>query len=285
MKAATTSLYTYLKQHPDIFMPKVKEPMFFNNYKQENNYFVRGRKTKKIRTLEAYTTLFDDIKNEKAIGEASPAYIYNEKAPELIKEEIPNVKIIAILRQPISRAYSNFLHAKRANREPIGKFEDALNEEKNRIQNNWSPLYHYKAQGFYFQQLKRYFEHFPKKNIQIYLFEEFIKNPQKITKEIFKFLEVNDNFIPDTSKKTNVSGTPKGVFGWFIMKLRFYNLLPNFQLSRFLPKFILDFLFLSVYSKPEKLDTKLIKKLTKKYYKEDILQLEKLIGKDLSHWL
>ena len=66
----------------------------------------------------------------------------------------------------------------------------------------------------------------------------------------------------DTNKKTNVSGTPKGVFGWLIMKLRFYNLLPNFQLSKFLPKFILDFLFLSVYSKPEKLDTKLIKKLT-----------------------
>ena len=74
MKAATTSLYTYLKQHPDIFMPKVKEPMFFNNYKQENNYFVRGRKTKRIRTLEAYIALFEEVKNEKALKEAAESW-------------------------------------------------------------------------------------------------------------------------------------------------------------------------------------------------------------------
>lgn len=285
MKAATTSLYTYLKQHPDIYMSKVKEPMFFNNFKQKNNYFVRGRKTKKITTLQEYKTLFNDVKDEKAIGEASPGYIYNLSAPILIKEEIPNVKIIAILRQPVSRAYSNFLHSKRANREPIEKFEDALNEEENRIKKNWSPLYHYKEKGFYFQQLKRYFGLFPKENIKILLFDEVVKNPKKACKDIFKFLQVDDSFIPNTSKKTNVSGTPKGLFGWLIMKLRFYNLLPNIQFSKYLPNFLLKLIFNAAYSKPEKLDESLKKELTKKYYKEEILELEKLIEKDLSHWL
>lgn len=71
MKAATTSAYTYLLQHPDIYMPKVKEPMFFNNYKQENDYFIKGRKGVKNRTLEKYKSLFNNVKNEKAIGEAT----------------------------------------------------------------------------------------------------------------------------------------------------------------------------------------------------------------------
>ena len=97
MKAATTSAYTYLLQHPDIYMPKVKEPMFFNNYKQENDYFIKGRKGVKNRTLEKYKSLFNNVKNKKAIGEASPAYILNEMAPKLIKELIPQVKIIGVL--------------------------------------------------------------------------------------------------------------------------------------------------------------------------------------------
>ena len=75
MKAATTSLYTYIKQHPDIFMTKVKEPMFFNNFQQENNYNILGSKSKKATTLEEYLAMFKDAKNEKAIGEASPFYI------------------------------------------------------------------------------------------------------------------------------------------------------------------------------------------------------------------
>ena len=88
MKAATTSLYTYLKQHPDIFMSSVKEPMFFNNYTKENNYIVKGRKTKKITTLKQYYDLFNAVKNETAIGEASPSYISDKNCPILIKKHL-----------------------------------------------------------------------------------------------------------------------------------------------------------------------------------------------------
>ena len=63
MKAATTSLYTYLKQHPDVFMTAIKEPMFFNNFQKPNNYKLHGRKTKKITTFKQYYPLFDDVKN------------------------------------------------------------------------------------------------------------------------------------------------------------------------------------------------------------------------------
>lgn len=285
MKAATTSLYTYLKQHPDIFMPEVKEPMFFNNYKQDNNFILKGRKVSKVTTLEQYKALFDGLKDEGAIGEASPAYIYNKKAAELIKEVVPDTKIIAALRQPVERAYSNFLHAKRAGREPENNFAITFELEEERINKNWSPLYHYKSKGLYFKQLQRYFYLFPKENIKIILFEDIVKNPEKVAKEVFEFLQVDTDFTADTSKKANVSGKPKGILGWLLMQLRYYRLLPNIHLSKYLPQPVMDLLFKSVYEKPEKLDEQLKKELTEKYYKEDLLQLEKLIEKDLSHWL
>ena len=285
MKAATTSLYTYIKQHPDIFMTKVKEPMFFNNFQQENNYNILGSKSKKSTTLEEYLAMFKDAKNEKAIGEASPSYIYNENAPHLIKEHLPDVKIIAILRQPTDRAYSNFLHTKRADRENVNLFEQAIKIEKERISDNWSPLYHYIQKGFYSVQLTRYYNLFPKENIKVYLFEDVVKTPKETLKDIFKFLNVDEDIEIDVSKKSNVSGTPKGILGFILKKMRYYNLMPKFAISDYLPTFMVNLLFKSVYKNTEKLDTVLRKELTDKYYREEILKLEKLIDRDLSNWL
>jgi len=285
MKAATTSLYTYLKQHPDVFMTAIKEPMFFNNFQNNNNFKILGRKTKKITTFEQYYPLFDAVKNEKAIGEASPTYISSENCPNLIQQHLPNVKIIAVLRQPVARAYSNFLHARRADRESISDFETAFNKETERKTENWSPLYHYKSKGYYAEQLEQYFNLFPKENIKVLLFEDLVNNPIETTQELFKFLNIDKSFIPETSKKANVSGTPKGIFGWIIMKLRYYNLIPNIQFSNYLPNFMIQFIFNSAYKKARPLAPEIKKRLTHTYYKQDILKLEKLIEKDLQHWL
>ena len=285
MKAATTSLYNYIKQHPDIFMTKVKEPMFFNNFNQNTDFKVLANKSKKVNSLLDYFSMFSSVKNESAIGEASPAYIYNENAPYLIKEHLPDVKIMAILRQPIDRAYSNFLHTKRADRENVNSFEHAIKIEKERISDNWSPLYHYIQKGFYSVQLKRYYNLFPKENIKVYLFEDVVKTPKETLKDIFKFLNVDENIEIDVSKKSNVSGTPKGILGFILKKMRYYNLMPKFAISDYLPTFIISLLFKSVYKDTEKLDSVLRKELTDKYYREEILKLEKLIDRDLSNWL
>ena len=100
----------------------------------------------------------------------------------------------------------------------VNKFTIAINEEANRIENNWSPLYHYINQGYYYTQLKKYYEIFPRNNIKVVLFSELTKNKNKYLKEICKFLNVNENFNFSEEKKTNVSGIPKGLLGWFIMK-------------------------------------------------------------------
>ena len=285
MKSATTSLYTYLKQHPEIFMTKVKEPMFFNNFQQENNYKILGSKSKKPTTLEEYLAMFKDAKNEKAIGEASPAYIYNLKAPQLIKEHLPNVKIIAILRHPTDRAYSNYLHTKRADRENAATFQEAIELENKRIEDNWSPLYHYIEKGYYSVQLKRYYQLFPQENIRVYLFEDVVSNTKETLKDIFKFLEVDENVEVDTSKKANVSGIPSGVFGFVLKKMRYYNLMSKFVISDYLPKFIMELISRSIYKPTKKLDKNLRRDITEKYYKEEIHTLEKLIKKDLNSWL
>ena len=285
MKAATTSLYTYLKQHPEIFMTKDKEPMFFNNFQQENNYKILGSKRKRLTTLEEYLTMFKDVKNEKAIGEASPAYIYNPKAPQLIKEYLPNVKIIAILRHPTDRAYSNYLHSKRADRENATTFQESIELENKRIEDNWSPLYHYIEKGYYSVQLKRYYKLFPKENIRVYLFEDVVKNTKETLKDIFNYLGVDENVEIDTSKKANVSGTPSGLMGWILKKMRYYNLMPKFAISDYLPRFVVKLIFRSVYKPPEKLDKNLRRDITEKYYKEEINTLEKLIKRDLNSWL
>ena len=285
MKAATTSLYTYLKQHPDIFMPKVKETKFFNNFRKDKNFKLQGKGLKKISTFKQYHSLFKEVKNETAIGEASPSYIFDENCAKLISQHLPETRIIAILRQPVSRAYSNFLHAKRADSEPERSFVEAFEADNKRIVDNNNPAHYYKAKGCYYNQLKRYYNLFDKKQIKIILFEDIINNPTQTTQGIYNFLGVANSIVPDTSRKTNVSGKPKGILGWMLMKLRHYNLLPNIQLSKYLPQFVMRLLFNAVYEKPERLDEQLKKDLTTKHFKSDILKLEKLIEKDLSHWL
>ena len=284
MKAATTSLYTYLKQHPEIFMTKVKEPMFFNNYKQKNDYKIIGAKKTNIYKLNQYLELFDDASDETAIGEASPSYIYNHQAPSLIKEKLPDVKIIAILRQPTDRAYSNFLHARRAGKEPLSSFEDSIKEEDRRIEDNWSPLYHYINKGYYTKQLERYYSVFPQDKIKVILFEDIVKSPQKTIRDIFEFLKVDLYQEIDFSNKANVSGDPKGILGWIVKKMRFYNIMPGNLLSR-LPSFMRFFLYKLAYSNPKKMDKDLRKNITNRYYLDEIKKLEKMIDRDLSHWL
>ena len=287
MKAATTSLYAYLKEHPQIYLPSIKEPMFFNNILKDNkNIILKGRARKKITSFKKYYDLFQNVNDEIAIGEASSGYLYNNNCAKLIHEHLgSDTKIIVIIRQPVNRAYSNFLHARRSGKEDINKFTIAVNEETNRIKNNWSPLYHYIKQGYYYTQLKKYYKIFPRKNIKVVLFNELTKNKNNCLKEICKFLNVNENFNFSKEKKTNVSGTPKGLLGWFIMKLRYYNLLPNIIYSDIFPKSLISLVSKIIYKKPKKLENKLINELTNKFYKNDILKLEQLISKDLSHWL
>ncbi len=284
-KAGTTSLYHYLKQHPAIFMPTLKEPHFFSSENEVSDEYPLLKSNVVIRDIENYRKLFKNVQEEIAIGEASPSYLYWAKTPETIKYYIPEVKLIAILRQPIERAYSNYLHAVRIGVEKNDNFEEAINEEfecrKRGIAQ--SHIRHYYAKGFYSQQLQRYYNLFDQEQIKIWLFDELTSNPHKVMKEMYNFLGVDSAFTPDVSERHNTSGIPKNPISKLIMKReikRFRN-----TIKKYLPNYLTKQIRKWVLKKAYPLSAETRARLTQKYYSEEIPKLQALIDRDLSAWI
>ena len=119
-KAGTTALHEYLQQHPQIYMTPTKETNFFAFEGVELNFQGKGDEALKefsITDLATYQAQFAGIQEETAIGEACPSYLYVPEAATKIKKYIPQVRLIIILRNPVERAYANFLHVIRDDRE------------------------------------------------------------------------------------------------------------------------------------------------------------------------
>jgi hypothetical protein len=288
-KSGTTSLYMYLEQHPEIFMSPVKEPHFFSYDAQSK--MTKGPKDTiptAITDIEKYKNLFINVNNKKIIGEASPTYIYREEAPERIYNLIPEVKIIAILRDPSERAFSAYMHLIRDQRETTNSFSEALELEEFRIKQGWGPIWHYKRAGLYYQQLSNYFQLFKRDQIRVILHEDLQHKREEVLKDIFNFLEIDTGFTPEISIKYNASGIPKNKILQNFYTGLFNSPNPIKRLSRIIFPMPLR-LKVTTY-----LQTRNIKKVSLPgeerqkligYFREDILHLESLINRDLSNWL
>ena len=292
-KAGTTSLYHYLGQHPEVYVSPVKEPKFFA-IKDRKLEFVgpdgellaspvsesRAGRNRPIFTLEEYQALFDGLTDEKAAGESSPAYLYVPRAARSIREHIPGVRLIAVLRDPAERAYSAFLHRVREGREPAADFARALREEEGRMRSGWGLGYHYRNRGFYYPQLKRYYETFERDQIQVYLHEDLRDDPVGTAQSAYRFLGVDDAFVPDTSTRYNTAGVPRNrLAGTLVTK--FNKMAPAL---RRLPSGVLTRVKGRIFTKPPPLDPRVREELSGAY-REDISKLQGLIGRDLSGWL
>ncbi|MEE9289121.1 MAG: sulfotransferase [Bacteroidota bacterium] len=287
MKAGTSSLYAYLGQHPQIYMSHIKESRFFASEGENMGFCGPGdelQNKRSITHIRDYSALFRNVSDEIAIGEASPMYIDSPKAAERIQHYIPDVKLIAMLRNPVERAYSNFLHAVRENREPLNDFARALGEEESRKRNNWSPFWRYKERGLYYIHLKRFFERFDRNQIRIYLYDDWQMDNIRILQDIFRFLNVDHTFVPDVNVKHNVTGIPR------IRALHRLVCKPNpvrSMLRPFLPIRLRQWIFTEVQnlnlSRPT-MDSEVRKQLAQSFL-EDILKLQDLIERDLSAWL
>ena len=211
-KSGTTSLYQYLRQHPDIYMSPVKEPRFFAFELEDLDFRGPGDAElhrSSILNFEQYTALFRGAGGQKAVGEASPVYLCSPRTAGKIKAHVPNAKLIAILRHPVERAYSHYLHLIRDGVEPLADFGHALAVEPQRAQDNWEYRWRYRELGLYSGQLRRYFDAFPGEQIKIYLYEEFDREPLRVLEEIYRFLGVDPTFVADTSVRYNASGVPR----------------------------------------------------------------------------
>jgi hypothetical protein len=285
-KSGTTALYHYLKQHPQIYMSPVKEPHFFTYEGGEPRFSSPGRGyTTPVTKIEDYQALFQGVSAGMALGEASTSYIYSIRALERIRRYAPDAKLIAVLRDPAERAYSNYLHCVRGGREPLGDFERALQAEETRIRDNWGPVYHYRQKGFYYGQLKRYFEAFGRDQVKVYLYEDLKGDPLGMLQDTFRYLAVDDAFVPDMSLRHNISGVPKN------RALHSFLRRPHPVKSAaklFVPEGVRVRLVTSLrnrnLSRPPRLSPEVRGRLVGEY-REDILRLEELIQRDLSGWL
>ena len=276
-KAGSSSLYNYLKQHPQIYVNPGKGTGFFSWEGEETDFKGPGDDQQLlINNLEDYRSLFEGV-SQDTIGEVCTDYIYGSKDPERIYHHIPNAKLIAILRDPSDRGYSQFLGNYRDGIEPLTDFADALREEDARIANNWHYRWHYKQRGFYYAQLKRYFDRFDDRQIKVYLYEDYADHPVNLIQDIFRFLEVDDTFIPDISQRSNTAKVPKNKQLHQSLK-KFRKLMPR-------GKRVVDYLInRNLYVSKPQLSPDIRQQLIQAY-REDILKLQGLIQCDLSKWL
>jgi len=193
-KAGTTSLYNILKQHSQIFLPDKKELHFFDW--QEN--FEKG--------TEYYFKIFQNSEKYLARGEITPNYIYKEYVPKRIFDILgKDVKLIFMLRNPSSRAFSNY--KMRVGRGFEKKsFNEVIKIEINELNKKTYKLEHnYINRGFYDVQIKRFLDIFERKNMFFIHFEEdFLQNREQTIKNLFNFLEVDEN----QTIGVNIKSTP-----------------------------------------------------------------------------
>ena len=276
-KAGTTSLHNYLAQHPEIFMPAVKEPHYFS-FGDAGGSGGLGV-VNAVESLSRYEKLFDRVRGEVAIGESSTTYLASARAAERIAERLPGVKLIAILRDPAERAHSHYVFNRKQMREDAPTFAEALSREPDRLEAGLGPRYAYRAKGFYAAQLEEYYRLFDRDQLCIFLYEDFENDPATVLRDIFRFLGVDDGFIPDTRLRYNVSGVPRNAAAAAL--LRFLAPVRPF-LEAWTPASLMSRIGRPLIV-PHAEDRSLRQTLVEEY-RDDLLRLEVLIGRDLTAW-
>jgi hypothetical protein len=286
-KSGTTSLFHYLNDHPDIFIPDVKECRFFS--KLDKDFKGLGAEyysNEGITDDDDYRNLFAG-NEDKVCGDISNDYLYySTRSIENIKKYVgTQVKIIIILRNPVERAFSSYMHHIREGWETLS-FREALDHEEQRLADNWGWTYHFKRAGLYSQSVTEYIENF--ENVKIYTYEDF-RNLDWLLNDICSFLNVDENVINVSGvEKFNESGRPRSKFihdfsngrGIFVNTIK--------PVVKFLiPKSLINRIKRKINN--ANLIRESIKSEDKNYlidyYKNDIRKLETIIRKDLSNWL
>lgn len=196
-KCGSTSLHFYLGDHPDIFMPLQKEIHFFTAEKLKSLNV--GPKDDRVNAfhISNYTDYINQFKranDSQKIGEVSPSYFnYPELSIPGIKDEIGNPKIIFILRDPIKRAYSNYLHLIREERETLS-FYEALQEEDKRKEKKYSDFWYYRYHSTYYDKVKKFEKAF--EQLLIITTEELKEDTIATMQKVYDFIGVASDHIP-----------------------------------------------------------------------------------------
>lgn len=276
-KAGTTSLCHYLSAYPQVFMSNPKEVNFFSKEEIEGQgLFYKDFKAK---NLAEYEQLFAGVADEKAIGEGSVSYLFYPKTPQKIKNTLPNVKIIILLREPVSRGFSHYLMDYRLGL--VNLPYDAIVYQKNDHKNKDLYFQQYVGLGLYYNQVKRYVDCFGHKQVKIYLQEDMRQDIRGVIGDLSAFLELEGSFATDVDKQHNVFSMPRGKLIRKLYASPFVRSTVS-KLFSTATKEVIKSTFFERTNKPT-LEKKLKDHLVD-FYKNDVEQLERLIGRDLGSW-
>lgn len=298
-KAGTTSLYYYLNQCPQIYFSPIKEPNYFssdikieefsNKYKKRtiivNEKYFNSRPLKHlqlsfIRNESQYNSLFDEVRNEKIIGEASTTYLFSNQAAKNIFRFNPKCKILIVLRNPFERTFSHYLMALRYGFTTLPFREAIIQDQENHVK-GWGQSELFIELSLYYEQLKRYFDVFPPNQIKILFFNELVTNPKKTISDINWFLKVPSNNLFDMEAK-NQAEIPR------FMKLN--KLLTDTGIKKAVGKTmgknLKEMIKPILFSKDKKKVqfSSEDKHFLLPFFDENIKKTSQLINKDLSNW-
>lgn len=303
-RSGTTTLYHLLRQHPEIYMSPVKETNYFVNeligrngpgdrqaipdvdlmmadiLVKEGRFLHAGL----VRDLCTYLRLFDGTRAEKVRGEISPSYLYYSKvASERIKQVVPDIKIIILLRNPIERAFSNYKVLYTSGREDLD-ISTAMCRDvvEKRLHNRWEHFWDYLGLGKYAEQVKTFLDTFGSNKVGIWLYEDFRRNPQVVFEEICEFIgaspiTLTNNKAWNASKKRvwAVKHKVKRMPGFSYLKL----IVPS-PFRRWVSEYLDAKLGVALEMPIE------LRKHLFHYYKEDILALDRLLPHlHVTRWL
>jgi hypothetical protein len=283
-KSGTTSLHYFMEQHPEICVPPCKETYLFCRRSMAGTWpAVTSYDEKEYRELfRRHTT-----GRTKAWGEVTTSNLYyHEEAVPEIQHLLGDPQIIILIRNPVDRAYSNWTFTHASYGEPLS-FEQAIKEEQSRIRQRVMFMGHYISLGFYYEAVRHFLRAFARH--KVFLLEDLKERAPGTLREIFEFIGVDGEFRPDIETTYNPSGIPRS---WLLQKFVLRDGGTKGAPAQRAMRLVIgheraDRIFHAMRVKnlkrvPMKAETR--RRLIE-LYREDILKLQDLVGRDLSPWL
>jgi hypothetical protein len=266
-KAGTTSLWHYLRQHPDVYMSPVKEPAYFASA----GTGPEAGRVDAVRTREAYEQLFAAATTERAIGEASPQYLNDPHAPARVATELGDVRLIVSLRHPVDRAYASYLGRRAGGTEPRS-VDEALRRDT-----------YYFESSLYQAPLTRWLARFDRRRVLVLLFDDLAADPSATLPQISAFLTVDAAFAFDVSERHGAGVAPRSAAASAL----FWS--ATHAVRRHLPASLRGTGLAGrvqrpLVRRPDPLPDAVRARLQADF-RDDILATQALIGRSLAHWL
>lgn len=278
-KSGTTTLHHLLRAHPELYLPARKEPSYYAFAGQPADAHPAAATS--VRDRSAYRDLFAAAPAGALTGEVSPAYLSVPRAFDALAAEAPDARFVAILRDPVARAYSDYLMYVRDGVEPLHDFAAALAQQDQRSERGL-PTGNYLSTGFYGSQLLPYYERFGPDPILVLLFEDFVADVVGSMRAVFAHLGVTPDVPLPADRRFNVSGVPSSRTSRVLLRAR-HRLAPT--LGRAVPERAKQRIDRRLQRRLERppLDP-VVQARLRRLYRDDVALLRRLTGHDLTRW-